>query len=134
MDTVELKKFIGNWGAGFVALVGLFLIYTETTLIGVLLYGGVAHILLLVYLNTVFNEVEMASFLEKVIKERKTKTWLRRQLGRVQIGAYFAAALYVLAIRHRWYLFAVTCAIIILGGLLAKTVLTEIRGSKTALT
>ena len=133
MEKGNLRQSIQDWMAAFVALFGLFLIYKDVTLIGVLLYGIVMHMLLLVYFNTLYNDVALTKFIDEVKAKRRHKTWLRRQIGRLQIAGCFALSLYVLAIKGRWYLFAVTCTVIILGLFMVKIILKELRGSKMVL-
>jgi len=128
MTKGEMRKFINNWAVGFVSLVGLFLIYVDTTLIGVLMYGAMTHILLIVIFNTIYSDVALANFIEKVRKNKKP--WLHKLIGRLLMSAWFGVSLYVLALKDRWYLFVLTCALIILGAMLVNIMRKELRGSK----
>jgi len=128
MTKGEMRKFINNWAVGFVSLVGLFLIYVDTTLIGVLMYGAMTHILLIVIFNTIYSDVALANFIEKVRKNNKP--WLHKLIGRLLMSAWFGVSLYVLALKDRWYLFVLTCALIILGAMLVNIMRKELRGSK----
>lgn len=131
MTKNEIRKFISDWLAGAIALIGIFLIYTDTIFIGVLFYGVVMHALLLVYFNTIYSDVAFDKFMEKI--KMNHKTWLQKLFGRLQVAACFGISLYILALKGRWYLFILTCTTIVLCVILVKMVRKELRGSKAVL-
>ena len=133
MTNKEIRKFIEDWGAGFVMLFGLFLIYKDVAIIGSLIYGACAHVLALVYLVTIYDEGKLKEFIERVNKAKTDSPWIIRKINQLIIIFLTVICLYVLASKGHWYLFSVTGVNVGLMSTLVIMVKKERRGSKVAL-
>jgi len=130
MAEFDAKKFIGDWGAGLVAMIGIFLIYMNTIFIGVIIYGILAHLTLATLLNVIFDEASLEKFKDR-LKGIRRKSFLKRLQGRIILISFYGVSLYVLAIKGRWYLFALTIVLGCLQVILSRMCLDK--GSKAAL-